>query len=297
MKLLSPSSLLAFSSPIQKSLHHHHHGSFSRYASSSPLILFFKRNFISEGFVSHSVPFIKTTKRNNSMSSNNSNNKLLPEKGVINIYNEQSTIPNINMNKIEQTIFTIRDVIGYNSYSVNLVLVEDEYMKETNLDSRGIDKPTDILSFPLHDTVLGGAKGAGTLVDPEFNIPEYYCLGDMMIDVPYVMRRIEEDKLYNESESESGYEDDDDDEEEYDDDDDGDDYEDYVGDDDRGVSGAMATIYDPEERIQLLLVHGMLHLVGYDHIEDDDYEVMVTKEEEIVKVLQEAKLIGTKESE
>jgi len=230
------------------------------------------------------------------MSSNNSNNKLLPEKGVINIYNEQSTIPNINMNKIEQTIFTIRDVIGYNSYSVNLVLVEDEYMKETNLDSRGIDKPTDILSFPLHDTVLGGAKGAGTLVDPEFNIPEYYCLGDMMIDVPYVMRRIEEDKLYNESESESGYEDDDDDEEEYDDEDDDED-DDYVGDDDRGVSGAMATIYDPEERIQLLLVHGMLHLVGYDHIEDDDYELMVTKEEEIVKVLQEAKLIGTKESE
>ena len=296
MKLLSPSSLLAFSSPIQKSLHHHHHhGSFSRYASSSssPLILFFKKNFISEGFVSHSEPFIyKTTKRNNSMSSNNSNNKLLPEKGVINIYNEQSTIPNINMNKIEQTIFTIRDVIGYNSYSVNLVLVEDEYMKETNLDSRGIDKPTDILSFPLHDTVLGGAKGAGTLVDPEFNIPEYYCLGDMMIDVPYVMRRIEEDKLYNESES--GHEDDEYDDEEYDDDDD---EEDYVGDDDRGVSGAMATIYDPEERIQLLLVHGMLHLVGYDHIEDDDYEVMVTKEEEIVKLLQEAKLIGRKENE
>ena len=294
MKLLSPSSLLAFSSPIQKSLHHHH-GSFSRYASSSssPLILFFKKNFISEGFVSHSEPFIyKTTKRNNSMSSNNSNNKLLPEKGVINIYNEQSTIPNINMNKIEQTIFTIRDVIGYNSYSVNLVLVEDEYMKETNLDSRGIDKPTDILSFPLHDTVLGGAKGAGTLVDPEFNIPEYYCLGDMMIDVPYVMRRIEEDKLYNESES--GHEDDEYDDEEYDDDDD---EEDYVGDDDRGVSGAMATIYDPEERIQLLLVHGMLHLVGYDHIEDDDYEVMVTKEEEIVKLLQEAKLIGRKENE
>ena len=41
----------------------------------------------------------------------------------------------------------------------------------------------------------------------------------------------------------------------------------------------------------------MLHLVGYDHIEDDDYEVMVTKEEEIVKLLQEAKLIGRKENE
>jgi ssRNA-specific RNase YbeY (16S rRNA maturation enzyme) len=29
----------------------------------------------------------------------------------------------------------------------------------------------------------------------------------------------------------------------------------------------------------------MLHLVGYDHIEDTDYELMVTTEEEILKKL------------
>jgi hypothetical protein len=35
--------------------------------------------------------------------------------------------------------------------------------------------------------------------------------------------------------------------------------------DNRGVSGAMAAVRDPETRIRMLVVHGMLHLVGYDH--------------------------------
>ena len=42
----------------------------------------------------------------------------------------------------------------------------------------------------------------------------------------------------------------------------------------------MSTVYDPEERIHMLLVHGMLHLVGYDHIEDNDYDLMWRKEED-----------------
>ena len=47
----------------------------------------------------------------------------------------------------------------------------------------------------------------------------------------------------------------------------------------------MATVYDPEQRIHMLLVHGMLHLVGHDHEEDDEYELMVQKEEEILMQL------------
>eukprot|EP00551_Chaetoceros_affinis_P012484 CAMPEP_0203677842 /NCGR_PEP_ID=MMETSP0090-20130426/29772_1 /ASSEMBLY_ACC=CAM_ASM_001088 /TAXON_ID=426623 /ORGANISM="Chaetoceros affinis, Strain CCMP159" /LENGTH=292 /DNA_ID=CAMNT_0050544865 /DNA_START=207 /DNA_END=1082 /DNA_ORIENTATION=+ len=208
--------------------------------------------------------------------------------GSINIYNEQDIIPNINIEKLEQTIKTIRDIIGYATYDVNLLLVDDEYMRSTNLETRGIDKPTDILSFPMHDTALGGAKGAGLLEEPEFDIPEYYCLGDMMVDVPYVMRRCEEDRLYFEGEQQgsSGSDNKNNNEnivyEEIEDDEEYEEYEEYVGNDDRGVSGAMSRIYDTEKRINLLLVHGMLHLVGYDHIEDDDYEVMIKKEEEII---------------
>ena len=217
--------------------------------------------------------------------------------GSITIYNEQKTIPNINISKIEQTITIIRDIINYPTYDVNVILVDDDVMKETNFETRQINKPTDILSFPFHDTVLGGAKGAGLLQEPEFDIPDYYTLGDMMIDVPYVIRRCEEDKIFNERRSrleysESGIVEKEDEDEhhesqEYEIVEEEEEYEDYVGDDDRGVSGAMATIYDPEESILLLLVHGMLHLVGYDHIEDEDYEVMVAKEEEVLDLLKE----------
>ncbi len=38
-------------------------------------------------------------------------------------------------------------------------------------------------------------------------------------------------------------------------------------------------------RIKVLLVHGILHLLGYDHIEDADYEIMRLKEEELLALL------------
>jgi probable rRNA maturation factor len=55
--------------------------------------------------------------------------------------------------------------------------------------------------------------------------------------------------------------------------------------DDRGIAPNMQYIYDPEIRIHMLIVHGMLHLVGYDHIEDNDYELMVVREDEVLAEL------------
>eukprot|EP00540_Astrosyne_radiata_P023665 CAMPEP_0116869488 /NCGR_PEP_ID=MMETSP0418-20121206/27789_1 /TAXON_ID=1158023 /ORGANISM="Astrosyne radiata, Strain 13vi08-1A" /LENGTH=154 /DNA_ID=CAMNT_0004505593 /DNA_START=109 /DNA_END=573 /DNA_ORIENTATION=+ len=147
----------------------------------------------------------------------------------------------------------IRSLLGYEKYSVTLTLVDDEEMRATNKDTRDIDAPTDILSFPFAD-----ASEPGRLLEPDLEIPELLHLGEMLVDVPYVIRRTKEDEEWE-------YETD---EEE-----------------DRGVSGAMAEVFDPEKRIHMLLVHGMLHLVGYDHIEDDDYELMVAKEEKILNEL------------
>lgn len=39
------------------------------------------------------------------------------------------------------------------------------------------------------------------------------------------------------------------------------------------------------ERMDRMLVHGICHLLGYDHIEDNDYKKMITLERKILKAL------------
>jgi rRNA maturation RNase YbeY len=192
--------------------------------------------------------------------------------GTVAIYNDQTVLPNIDEEALRRTVHKVAQLIGYETYDVTLLLVDDEEMQETNLESRGVDAPTDILSFPFHF-----AQRPGLLEEPEFDIPDYYTLGDMMVCVPYVIRRCEEDAEY------------------YDRTDDKEDDEVWekgemldestLEEDDRGVSGAMAPVKDPEVRIRMLLVHGMLHLVGFDHEKDDDYLEMVAREEEILNDL------------
>ena len=41
----------------------------------------------------------------------------------------------------------------------------------------------------------------------------------------------------------------------------------------------------PADECRLMLVHGMLHLLGYDHIEDDEAEVMEAREDELLREL------------
>jgi len=188
-----------------------------------------------------------------------------PPLGTIAIYNDQQALPNIDEEALQETVRKISKLLGYETYDVTLLLVDDEEMRETNLESRGIDAPTDILSFPFLEAIK-----PGLLEEPEFDVPDYYTLGDMMVDVPYVIRRCQEDMEEQEDEDTSGG---------------GISDEDDEVDDERGVSGAMADVSDPEKRIHMLLVHGMLHLVGHDHEEDDEYEEMVQREEEIMKEL------------
>ncbi len=39
------------------------------------------------------------------------------------------------------------------------------------------------------------------------------------------------------------------------------------------------------EHLRMLLVHGILHLLGHDHIKDKDYELMHKEEKKILKIL------------
>ena len=40
-----------------------------------------------------------------------------------------------------------------------------------------------------------------------------------------------------------------------------------------------------ESEIKKLVIHSMLHLMGYDHIEDGDYEIMKVEEEKLDKII------------
>ena len=52
-----------------------------------------------------------------------------------------------------------------------------------------------------------------------------------------------------------------------------------------GPSGPPAFGNSPADECRLMLVHGMLHLLGYDHIEDDEAEVMEAREDAILRDL------------
>ena len=45
-----------------------------------------------------------------------------------------------------------------------------------------------------------------------------------------------------------------------------------------------------EQEVSLLLVHGLLHLCGYDHIKDDEAEVMEAREAELLRAWSERNL-------
>mmetsp|Transcript_17449 Transcript_17449/g.42414 ORF Transcript_17449/g.42414 Transcript_17449/m.42414 type:complete len:353 (+) Transcript_17449:157-1215(+) len=250
--------------------HHNYHRYCSMVSNTSSRTIAFPKNIASHRTMMRLMA-TTTTGKGGDDSDDTTSNKVT--KGDIMIYDEQTSIPDIDLSALDDTCKKIAELVGYPSYGVTLLLVDDDEMRSTNLESRGIDRPTDILSFPFHFAVK-----PGVIEKPEFDIPDYYTLGDMMVCTPYVIRRCEEDAMDN-----NEHDDDDDgdaSDNDFDSDDDGD-----LEDDDRGVSGAMATIRDPEERIRMLLVHGMLHLIGHDHEEDDEYEVMVQREEEILKEL------------
>lgn len=40
-----------------------------------------------------------------------------------------------------------------------------------------------------------------------------------------------------------------------------------------------------ESEIKKLVIHSMLHLMGYDHIEDDDYDIMKKEEEKLDRII------------
>lgn len=112
---------------------------------------------------------------------------------------------------------------GYNEDAeVGLVFVDDDYIHDLNHRYRGVDSPTDVLSFAM----MEGEPVESGEAEP--------ILGDVVISLQAVERQADE----------------------------------------YGHSFLREAAY--------LTVHGVLHLLGYDHMEEDNKRIMRQKEEEII---------------
>ncbi len=119
-------------------------------------------------------------------------------------------------------------------YEVSISFVNDEEIRSLNKEYRGIDKATDVLSFPMleftEEEQEEEEEGA------EY-IDEELALGDIVISME---KTLEQAKEYGHS---------------------------------------------FERELAFLLVHGMLHLLGYDHEVEATEGEMFDRQEEILKEL------------
>ena len=107
-------------------------------------------------------------------------------------------------------------------HDLSIVLTDNEYLHELNLNYLGVVSPTDVLSFPASET------------DPETGAR---YIGDILISIP------------------------------------------------RAQSQAEAVGHPLESEVQLLVVHGALHLLGHDHAEPDEKTRMWKAQAEILESL------------
>lgn len=112
---------------------------------------------------------------------------------------------------------------------LSIILVDDAYIQNLNQEYRGLDQPTDVLSFAMVDE----QPGAPVLNATEMELPE--LLGDIFISVE---RAVEQAKEYGHS---------------------------------------------LEREICYLAIHGLLHLLGFDHHEPEETREMRQAEEAILE--------------
>ena len=115
---------------------------------------------------------------------------------------------------------------------LSIALVDDREMRRLNLEYRGIDRSTDVLSFALQEAeeppILGSQEGLES-----FPI----ILGDVILSIDTIQQQAQE-----------------------------------FG-------------HSFEEELYFLVIHGILHLVGYDHQTDEEAHVMENLERRIMNSL------------
>ncbi|MBR0127200.1 MAG: rRNA maturation RNase YbeY [Firmicutes bacterium] len=113
---------------------------------------------------------------------------------------------------------------------ISLSFVSMDEIHELNRTYRDIDRPTDVLSFPMVDDFDELQK----LVDQTGELPDELLLGDVVICLEKALQQAEE---YGHSK---------------------------------------------EREIVYLFTHSVLHLLGYDHMDEESKKVMRAREEQVM---------------
>lgn len=139
----------------------------------------------------------------------------------IGIFNEtQEKVENLEV--LEPLLTYALEVENVDNLEFNVIIINNEEIHKINKEYRGIDRPTDVISFALED-----------YKDIKYE-NNYRVLGDIYISIDKVK---EQAKEYGHSE---------------------------------------------KRELAFLAVHGLLHLLGYDHMEKEDEKVMFSKQELIL---------------
>jgi len=139
------------------------------------------------------------------------------------------TIENIIKNAVE--ICLVHEEIERRS-EVSILLVDNERIREINNEQRGINFPTDVLSFPIVEMEDGKIKSNLGDIDMEENL---MLLGDVVISLEMVYKQAKE---YG---------------------------------------------HPFERELAFLITHGVFHLLGYDHEDDENENIMMNKQEAVLE--------------
>jgi len=118
---------------------------------------------------------------------------------------------------------------------INVLVTNDKGIHAINQACRGIDKPTDVLSFPMFQMEAGNPpKDWDSYIDPETDM----CpLGDMAISL------------------------------------------------ERAIAQAKEFGHSTRREVGYLTIHSMLHLLGYDHMDDGPQKAQMRAREEAIAAL------------
>lgn len=133
------------------------------------------------------------------------------------------------INQVINECFETESLTDKNLY-INIILTTPTEIQKYNKEYRGIDKATDVLSFPMFEKQ--------EIVDIQENGNEIHdVLGDIIISIEQVERQ------------------------------------------------AIEYGHSFERELAYMLVHGFYHLMGYDHIKEEDKIEMRPKEEYVLNKL------------